>query len=111
MTNLGSVLKIRDITLPTKVCIVTVKVFLVVTYCCKSWTIKKAECQRIDAFELWCWRRLSESLLDSKKIKPVNLKGNQTRILIGRTDAEAPVFWSSHANSQLIGKVPDAGKD
>ena len=58
MTNLGSVLKIRDITLPTKVCIVTVKVFLVVTYCCKSWTIKKAECQRIDAFELWCWRRL-----------------------------------------------------
>ena len=58
MTNLGSVLKIRDITLPTKVCIVTVKVFLVVTYCCKSWTIKKAKCQRIDAFELWCWKRL-----------------------------------------------------
>ena len=58
MTNLGSVLKIRDITLPTKVHIVTAKVFPVVTYCCKSWTIKKAECQRIDAFELWCWKRL-----------------------------------------------------
>ena len=99
----------RDNTLPTKVHVV--KAFPVVTYSCDSWTIKKAECQRIDAFELWCWRRLSESLLDSKKIKPVNLKGNQTRILIGRTDAEAPVFWSSHANSQLIGKVPDAGKD
>ena len=58
MTNLGSVLKIRDITLPTKVHIVTAKVFPVVTYCCKSWTIKKAKCQRIDAFELWCWKRL-----------------------------------------------------
>ena len=58
MTNLGSVLKIRDITLPTKVHIVTAKVFPVVTYCCKSWTIKKAECQRIDAFKLWCWRIL-----------------------------------------------------
>jgi len=58
MTNLGSVLKIRDITLPTKVHIVTAKVFPVVTYCCKSWTIKKAERQRIDAFKLWCWKRL-----------------------------------------------------
>ena len=58
MTNLGSVLKIRDITLPTKVCIVTVKVFLVVTCGCKSWTVQKTQCQRIDAFELWCWRRL-----------------------------------------------------
>ena len=95
----------------TKVHTVKAMILPVVMYGCKSWTIKKAECQRIYAFELWCWRRLSESLLDSKKIKPVNLKGNQTRILIGRTDAEAPVFWSSHANSQLIGKVPDAGKD
>ena len=58
MTNLGSVLKIRDITLPTKVHIVTAKVFPVVTYCCKSWTIKKAECRRIGAFKLWSWRRL-----------------------------------------------------
>ena len=58
MTNLGRVLKSKDITLLTKVCIVKAVVFLVVMYGCESWTIKKAECQRIDAFELWCWRRL-----------------------------------------------------
>ena len=58
MTNLGSILKSRDITLPTKVCIVKAKVFLVVMYGCESWTIKKAKRRRIDAFELWCWRRL-----------------------------------------------------
>ena len=73
MTNLDSVLKSWDITLPTKVCIVKAMVFPVVMYGCDSCTIKKAECQRIDAFELWCWRRL----LDSKEIKPVNPKGNQ----------------------------------
>ena len=58
MTNLGSILKSRDITLPTKVCQVKVMVFPVVMYRCESWTIKKAECQRINAFELWCWRRV-----------------------------------------------------
>ena len=58
MTNLDSILKIRDITLPTKVHLVKAMVFPVVMYGCESWTIKKAECQRIDAFELWCWRRL-----------------------------------------------------
>ena len=58
MTNLESILKSRDITLPTKVCLVKAMVFPVVMYGCESWTIKKAECQRIDAFELWCWRRL-----------------------------------------------------
>ena len=58
MTNLDSVLKSRDVTLPTKVHLVKVMVFPVVMYGCESWTIKKAECQRIDAFELWCWRRL-----------------------------------------------------
>ena len=58
MTNLDSVLKSRDITLPTKVCLVKAMVFQVVMYGCESWTVKKAECQRIDAFELWCWRRL-----------------------------------------------------
>ena len=57
LTNLDSVLKSRDITLPTKVCIVKAMVFAVVTYSCESWTVKKAECQRIDVFELWCWRR------------------------------------------------------
>ena len=58
MTNLDSILKIRDITLPTKVCLVKAVVFSVVMYGCESWTIKKAECQRIDPYELWCWRRL-----------------------------------------------------
>ena len=72
MTNLDSILKSKDITLPTKVCLVKAMVFLVVMCGCEIWTIKKAEHRRIDAFELWCWRRL-ESPLDSKKIKPVNL--------------------------------------
>ena len=76
MTNLDGVLKSRDIILLTKVHLVKAMVFLVVMYGCKSWTIKKAECQRIDAFELWCWRRLLR-VLDCKEIKPVNLKGNQ----------------------------------
>ena len=58
MTNLDSILKSRDITLPTKVCLIKAMIFLVVMYGCESWTIKKAECQRIDAFELWCWRRV-----------------------------------------------------
>ena len=58
MTNLDSILKSRDITLPTKVCLVKAMVFPVVMYGCESWTIKKAECRRVDAFELWCWRRL-----------------------------------------------------
>ena len=81
-------------------------------YRCESWNTKKAECQRTDAFEIWCWGRL-QSYLDSKKIKPVNLKRNQPWIVIGRTDAEAeaPVFWSSDENGQYTGKVPDAGKD
>ena len=58
MTNLDSMLKSRDITLPTKVCLVKTMVFPVVMYGCESWTVKKAECRKIDAFELWCWRRL-----------------------------------------------------
>ena len=76
MTNLDSVLKSRDITLPTKVHLVKAMVFPVVMYGCESWAMRKAECQEIDAFKLWYWRRL-ESPLDSKKIKPVNPKGNQ----------------------------------
>ena len=75
MTNLESILKSRDITLPTKVLIVKAMVFPVVMYVCKSWTIKKAEHQRIDAFELWCWTL--ESPLDSKEIKPVNPNANK----------------------------------
>ena len=86
MTNLDSVWKSRDITLRTKVYIVKAVIFPVVMYGCESWTIKKAEHWRTDAFELWYWRRL-ESPLDNKQIKPVNPKGNQW-IFIGRTDAE-----------------------
>ena len=77
MINLDSILKIRDTTLSTKVHLVKAMVFLVVMYGCESWTIKKAECQRIDAFELWCWRRL-ESPLDCKEIQPVHPKGDQS---------------------------------
>ena len=73
MRKLDRILKSRDITLPTKVHLVKAMFFPVVMYGCKSWTIKKAECQRIDAFDLWCWRRL-EIPLDSKEIKPVNPK-------------------------------------
>ena len=77
MTNLDSLLKSRDVTLPTNVCLVQALVFPVVMYGCESWTINKAEHQRIDAFELWCWRRLV-SPLDCKEIQPVNPKGNQS---------------------------------
>ena len=104
-------IKSRDITLPTKVHIVKAMVFPVVKYGCENWTIKKSECQRIDAFELWCWRRLLRVPWTARKIKPVNPKGNQPRILIGGIDAEAPIHWALDANSQLIGKDPDAGKD
>ena len=107
MTNLDDVLGSKDTTLPTKVCIVKAVVFPVVTYGYGSWMIKKAECQRIDAFELWCWRRLPKNALESKEIKPVNLKG----VFTGKADAEASVFWSSDENRQLTEEVPDAGKD
>ena len=107
MTNLHSILKSRDITLPIKVHIVKVMVFPIVVYGCESWTIMKAECQRIDAFELWCWRRP----LDCKEIQPVNHKGNQSWIFIGRTEAETPILWPSDSKSWLIRKDPDARKD
>ena len=94
----------------TKVCIVKAMVFPVVMYGCASWTIKKAESQRIDAFQLWCWRRL-KSPLDCKEIKPANPKGNQPWIFIGRTDAETPIHWPPDAKSWLIGKDPDARRD
>ena len=77
MTNLDSVLKSRDITLPTKFRLVKVMVFPVVMYGCESCTIKKVEHQRIDAFKLWCWRTL-ENPSDCKEIQPVHLKGNQS---------------------------------
>ena len=88
MTNLDSILKSRDITFPAKVRLVKAMVFPVVMYGCESWTIKKAEHQRTDAFELWCWRRLL-SPLDCKEIQAVHPKGDQSWVFIGRTDAEA----------------------
>ena len=113
MTNLDSILKRRDITLPTKVCLVKAMVFPVVMYGCESWTVKKGECRKIDAFELWCWRRLFESPLDCKEIQPVHPKGDQSWVFIGRTDAEAegPILWPPDGKSGLIEKDPDAGKD
>ena len=84
----------------------------VVVYGCESWMIKETEHRRIDAFELWSWRRL-ESPLDCKEIQSVHPKGNQSWIFIGRTDAEAatPILWPPDAKSWLIWKSPDAGKD
>ena len=109
MTNLDSESKSRDITLPTKVHLVKAMVFPVVMYGCESWAIKKTELWKIDAFELWCWRRL----LDCKEIKPVVPKENKPSIFIGRTRAEAelPILWPSDAKSRLTGKDPNAGKD
>ena len=108
MTNLDSVLKSRDITSPTKVRLVKAMVFPVVMYGWESWTIKKAEHQRIDAFELLLeksWRRLLEktleSPLDCKEIQPVHPKGDQSWVFIGRTgvEAETPILWPPHAKS------------
>ena len=94
MTNLDSILKRKDITLPTNVCLLKAMVFPVVLSGYKSWTIKKAECQRIDAFGLWCCRTL-KSPLDCKEIQPVHPKGYQHWRFIGRTDAEteALILW------------------
>jgi len=95
MTNLDSIFKSRDITLPTKVHLVKAVVFPLVMYGCESWTVKKAEHRRIDAFELWCWRTL-ESPLDCKEIQPVHSK-DQSWVFIGRTDAKAetPIFLAT----------------
>ena len=100
MTNLYSILKSRDITLSRKVHLVKAVVFPVVMYGCESWTIKKAECQRINGFELWCCKTL-ESPLDCKEIQPVHPEGDQSWVFIGRTDAEAetPVLWPPDVKS------------
>ena len=113
MTNLDSILKSRDITLPTKVRLVKAMVFPVVMYGCGSWSIKKAERRRIAAFELFCWRRLFWESLDCKEIQPVHPKGDQSWVFIGRTDAEAETLipWPSDAKSWLIGTDPGAGRD
>ena len=100
MTNLDGIFQSRDITLPTKARLVKAMVFPVVMYGCESWTVKKAEHRRIDAFALWCWRRL-ESPLDCKEIQPVHSEGDQPWDFFGRNDAEAeaPVLWPPHVKS------------
>ena len=105
VTNLDSVLKSRDITLPTKVHMVKAMVFPVVMYECESWIIKKAECQRTDAFELWCWRRLLKIPWTARRSNQSTLKGSQPWIFIEKTDAEAPVLWPPDAKSLMLGKV------
>ena len=113
MPNLYSILKIRDITLPTKVHLVKAMVFPLVMYGCESWTVKKAEYWRIDAFELWVLEKTLESPLDCKEIQPVHPKGDQSWVFIGWTDAEAetPILWLSDVKNWLIWKDPDAGKE
>ena len=113
MTNLDSIFKSRDITLPTKVRLVKAMFFPVVMYGCEIWTMKKAEHQRIDAFELWCWRKLlrvpwaarrsNQSIL--KEMNPgISLEGMILKLKLH-------YFWPPHAKSWLIGKDSDAGRD
>ena len=101
MTNLDSIFKSRDIPLSTKVHLVKAMVFPVIMYGCESWTVKKAEHRRIDAFELWCWRRLLRVPWSAKEVQPVHPEGNQLWDFSGRNDAETetPVLWPPQAKS------------
>ena len=112
MTNLDSILKNKDIALPTNIRLVKGMVFPAVMYECESWTVKKTEHQRIDAFELWCWRRLlrvpwtarRSNLSILKEISPeYSLEGLMLKL--------KPLLWPHDAKSRLIGKNPDAGKN
>ena len=100
MTNLDSIFKSRDITLPTKVHLVKAMIFPVVIYGCESWTVKKAEHRGIDAFELWCWRRILRVPWTARRSNQSILK-EISPVFIGRTDAKAetPVLWPPHAKS------------
>ena len=99
MANLDSILRSRDITLPTKVCLVKAMVFPVVMYGCESWITKKAEHRSIDAFELWCWRRLLRVPWTARRSNQSILK--ESWVFIGRTDVEAetPILWPPDAKS------------
>ena len=112
MTNLDSILKSRDITLSTKVSLVKAVVFPVVMYGCESWTIKKDECQSIDAFELWCWRRLLRVPWTARRSNQSILKEISPEYsLEGHAEAETPILWPPDVKNQFIRKDPDAGKD
>ena len=112
MANLDSILKSRDMTLPANVHIVKAMVFPVVMYGWESWIIKKSERWRINAIELWYWRRLLRVPWTARRSNPSILKENQPWIFIGRSDAETedPILWPSDAKSWLIRKDSDAGK-
>ena len=101
MTNLDSILKSRDITLPAKACLVKAILFPVVMYGCESWTVKKDERRRIDAFELWCWRRLLRVPWTARRSNQSILKEISPGVFFGRNDAKAetPVLWPLHAKS------------
>ena len=113
MTNLDSMLKSRDIILPTKIQLIKAIVFPVVMYGCKSCIIKKAECWRIDIFWTVVLEKTLESPLDCKEIQPVHPKGDQSSVYIGRTDfeAETPIVSPPDSKSWLIGEDPGAGRD
>ena len=114
LTNLDSLLNCREITFLTKVCIVQAMVFPVVMHRFENWTIKKVECQRTDAFQLWYWRRLLRVLWATRKSNQSVLKEiNQSWIVLGRTDAEAeaPILWPPYTKNWLTEKDPDPGKD
>ena len=109
MTNLDSILKSRNFTLSTKVCLIKAMVFPVVMYGCESWTIKKAERRRTGAFELWCWRRLLRIPWTARRSNQSILK--EISPFIGRTDVEAvtPILWPPDVKNWLIWKDPDPG--
>ena len=104
ITNLDSIFKSKDITLSTNVQLVKAMVLLVVMYGCESWTVKKAECWGINAFELWCWRRLL-------RVPWTARRSNQSILKEISPEAETPILWLPDAKSWLIGKDPDARKD
>ena len=107
MTNLDSTLKIGDITLPTKVCLIKAMVFPVVMYGWESWTVKKAECWRIECFWTVVLEKTLESTLNCKEIQPVHPKGNQSSVFVGRTDAEAEilVLWPPMGRTDSLEKT------
>ena len=112
MTNLDSILKSRDITLPTKVRLVKAKVFPVVLYGCESWTIKKAECQIIDAFELWCWRRLLRVPWTARRSNQPILKEISLEYSLEGLMLKLKLQYFGHRMRRIdIGKDADAGKD
>jgi len=112
MTNLDSIFKTRDMTLPAKVRLVKAMVFPVVMYGCESWTVKKAEHRRIDVFELWCWRRLLRVPWTARRSNQSILKEISPGCsLEGDAKAETPILWPPRSNSWLTEKDSDAGRD